>query len=181
MQLVSDAMQVQVLLFHWMSCVAVLFMQGLPANGHHDKHKNCCDMSAGKQAEVLNILLEDLLEGHAVSETKLKEVLGHTPIQVLTLVCSLHVAPVSFPYEFKAVNCLVACQWRTSLHIATIQNLRMPAGWRRRTFGVISWALLSNPSSYISGLKSAICPLARHVAHFLSAVFRVELRQIIHP
>lgn len=36
----------------------------------------------GKQAEVLNILLEDLLEGHAVSETKLKEVLGHTPIQV---------------------------------------------------------------------------------------------------
>lgn len=37
--------------------------------------------SAGKQAEVLNILLEDLLEGHAVSETKLKEVLGHTPIQ----------------------------------------------------------------------------------------------------
>ncbi len=103
MQLVSDAMQVQVLLFHWMSCVAVLFMQGLPANVHHDKHKNCCDMSAGKQAEVLNILLEDLLEGHAVSETKLKEVLGHTPIQVLTLVCSLHVAPVSFPYEFKAV------------------------------------------------------------------------------
>lgn len=40
---------------------------------------------AGKQAEVLNILLEDLLEGHAVSETKLKEVLGHTPIQVHTL------------------------------------------------------------------------------------------------
>ncbi len=103
MQLVSDAMQVQVLLFHWMACVAVLFMQGLPANIQHDKHKNCCDVSAGKQAEVLNILLEDLLEGHAVSETKLKEVLGHTPIQVLTLVCSLHVVPVSFPYEFKAV------------------------------------------------------------------------------
>ena len=38
--------------------------------------------AAGKQAEVLNILLEDLLEGQAVSETKLKEVLGHTPIQV---------------------------------------------------------------------------------------------------
>lgn len=103
MQLVSDAMQVQVLLFNWMACVAVLFMQGLPGNVQHDKHENCCDMSAGKQAEVLNILLEDLLEGHAVSETKLKEVLGHTPIQVLTLVCSLHVVPVSFPYEFKAV------------------------------------------------------------------------------
>ena len=40
------------------------------------------NVSSGKQAEVLNILLEDLLEGHAVSETKLKEVLGHTPIQV---------------------------------------------------------------------------------------------------
>ena len=101
MQLVSDAMQVQVLLFHWMACVAVLFMQRLPANVQHDKHKNRCDMSAGKQAEVLNILLEDLLEGHAVSETKLKEVLGHTPIQVLTLICSLHVAPVSFPYKVK--------------------------------------------------------------------------------
>lgn len=43
-------------------------------------------MYAGKQAEVLNILLEDLLEGHAVSETKLKEVLGHTPIQVSMLI-----------------------------------------------------------------------------------------------
>jgi len=47
-------------------------------------------------------LLEDLLEGHAVSETKLKEVLGHTPIQVLTLICSLHVLPVSLPIEVKA-------------------------------------------------------------------------------
>ncbi len=63
------------------------------------KHKNCCDMSAGKQAEVLNILLEDLLEGHAVSETKLKEVLGHTPIQVLTLVCSLRLC--HFPMTSK--------------------------------------------------------------------------------
>lgn len=45
----------------------------------------CCIALAGKQAEVLNILLEDLLEGHAVSETKLKEVLGHTPIQVIML------------------------------------------------------------------------------------------------
>jgi len=102
MQLVSDAMQVRALLLQRAACVAVLFMQGLPANVQHDKHKNCCDMSAGKQAEVLNILLEDLLEGHAVSETKLKEVLGHTPIQVLTLICSLHVLPVSLPIEVKA-------------------------------------------------------------------------------
>lgn len=37
---------------------------------------------AGKQAEVLNILLEDVVQGHPVSEQRLKEVLGHTPLQV---------------------------------------------------------------------------------------------------
>ena len=47
-----------------------------------DLHISWILLLAGKQAEVLNILLEDLLEGHSVSETKLKEVLGHTPIQV---------------------------------------------------------------------------------------------------
>ena len=39
---------------------------------------------AGLQAEVLNAVVKDLLEGHPVSERKLKEVLGHTPRQVLT-------------------------------------------------------------------------------------------------
>ena len=49
--------------------------------------------ATGKQAEVLNILLEDLLEGHAVSETKLKEVLGHTPIQVgIPSFCHTHLS-----------------------------------------------------------------------------------------
>lgn len=38
---------------------------------------------AGLQAEVLNAVVEDLLEGHPVSERKLKEVLGHTPRQVI--------------------------------------------------------------------------------------------------
>lgn len=38
---------------------------------------------AGKQAEVLNIVMADLLEGHPISEKKMKEVLGHTPLQVL--------------------------------------------------------------------------------------------------
>lgn len=37
---------------------------------------------AGKQAEVLNVIVGDLLEGHPLSEKKLKEVLGHTPLQV---------------------------------------------------------------------------------------------------
>ncbi|KAK9811944.1 hypothetical protein WJX73_001762 [Symbiochloris irregularis] len=38
---------------------------------------------AGKQAEVLNIMLGEILEGHPVRATKLKEVLGHTPLQVM--------------------------------------------------------------------------------------------------
>lgn len=36
----------------------------------------------GKQAEVLNQVVDELLEGHPVSSVKLKEVLGHTPLQV---------------------------------------------------------------------------------------------------
>lgn len=42
---------------------------------------------AGKQAEVLNIVMEDLLEGHPISEKKMKEVLGHTPLQVRRSAC----------------------------------------------------------------------------------------------
>lgn len=38
---------------------------------------------AGLQAEVLNVVVEDLLEDHPVSGRKLKEVLGHTPRQVI--------------------------------------------------------------------------------------------------
>eukprot|EP00204_Picochlorum_oklahomense_P002587 CAMPEP_0118798128 /NCGR_PEP_ID=MMETSP1161-20130426/547_1 /TAXON_ID=249345 /ORGANISM="Picochlorum oklahomensis, Strain CCMP2329" /LENGTH=335 /DNA_ID=CAMNT_0006725433 /DNA_START=49 /DNA_END=1056 /DNA_ORIENTATION=+ len=38
---------------------------------------------AGLQAQVLNAVVNDLLEGHPVSERKLKEVLGHTPRQVM--------------------------------------------------------------------------------------------------
>lgn len=37
---------------------------------------------AGKQAEVLNQVIGELLDGHPVSDVKLKEVLGHTPLQV---------------------------------------------------------------------------------------------------
>ncbi|KAG0613558.1 hypothetical protein M758_6G111800 [Ceratodon purpureus] len=37
---------------------------------------------AGRQAEVLNMIVEDLFQGHPVSEKKLKELLGHTPLQV---------------------------------------------------------------------------------------------------
>ncbi|KAJ9171511.1 hypothetical protein P3X46_014870 [Hevea brasiliensis] len=37
---------------------------------------------AGMQAEVLNLIVEDLFQGHPISERKLKELLGHTPLQV---------------------------------------------------------------------------------------------------
>lgn len=37
---------------------------------------------AGMQAEVLNLIVEDLFQGHPVSQKKLKELLGHTPLQV---------------------------------------------------------------------------------------------------
>lgn len=36
----------------------------------------------GKQAEVLNKVIDELLDDHPVGEVKLKEVLGHTPRQV---------------------------------------------------------------------------------------------------
>nr|QKY15186.1 acid phosphatase/vanadium-dependent haloperoxidase-related protein (APH) [Polytomella parva] len=38
---------------------------------------------AGKQAEVLNKVLGELLDDHPMGMTKLKEVLGHTPLQVI--------------------------------------------------------------------------------------------------
>ncbi|WOK97910.1 hypothetical protein Cni_G06618 [Canna indica] len=37
---------------------------------------------AGMQAQVLNKIIEDLFQGHPISERKLKELLGHTPSQV---------------------------------------------------------------------------------------------------
>jgi len=38
---------------------------------------------AGKQAEVLNRIVEDMFHGSTISNTKLKEVLGHSPLQVM--------------------------------------------------------------------------------------------------
>lgn len=38
---------------------------------------------AGMQAEVLNKIIEDLFQGHPISERKLKELLGHSPLQVV--------------------------------------------------------------------------------------------------
>jgi acid phosphatase family membrane protein YuiD len=39
--------------------------------------------AAGRQAEVLNRLVEDLVHMRGVQEQKLRELLGHTPVEVL--------------------------------------------------------------------------------------------------
>ena len=39
--------------------------------------------AAGKQAEILNTIMDDIYWKHKVGEGKLKELLGHTPIEVV--------------------------------------------------------------------------------------------------
>ena len=39
--------------------------------------------SAGKQAEILNVILDDIYWKKNIKEEKLKELLGHTPVEVL--------------------------------------------------------------------------------------------------
>ena len=39
--------------------------------------------SAGKQAEILNVILDDIYWRKKVKEDRLKELLGHTPVEVL--------------------------------------------------------------------------------------------------
>ena len=36
-----------------------------------------------KLVQVLNLIVEDLFQGHPISKRKLKELLGHTPSQVV--------------------------------------------------------------------------------------------------
>jgi acid phosphatase family membrane protein YuiD len=38
---------------------------------------------AGKHAERINLLFDELLKGHMWSEDELKEVIGHTPLEVI--------------------------------------------------------------------------------------------------
>ncbi len=38
---------------------------------------------AGMQAKKINAIIEELLQGHPISEKQLKEVLGHTPLEVV--------------------------------------------------------------------------------------------------
>jgi len=39
--------------------------------------------AAGDQARVINLMIDELLTGHPLAEKELKEVLGHTPREVL--------------------------------------------------------------------------------------------------
>jgi acid phosphatase family membrane protein YuiD len=39
--------------------------------------------AAGKQAAILNQIVDELFQGHPISEQRLKELLGHTRVQVL--------------------------------------------------------------------------------------------------
>lgn len=38
---------------------------------------------AGIQAQKINVMINELLQGHPISEKQLREVLGHTPLEVL--------------------------------------------------------------------------------------------------
>jgi acid phosphatase family membrane protein YuiD len=38
--------------------------------------------AAGKQAQKINLIVEELLAGHPLNEEHLRELLGHTPVQV---------------------------------------------------------------------------------------------------
>ena len=37
---------------------------------------------AGIHAQAINLIMQEVLQGHPISETQLREVLGHTPIEV---------------------------------------------------------------------------------------------------
>lgn len=38
--------------------------------------------AAGKQAQKINLIVEELLSGHSLNDERLRELLGHTPFQV---------------------------------------------------------------------------------------------------
>lgn len=51
--------------------------------------------AAGEQAKILNQILDELLHEHHLSETKLKELLGHTRLEVLGgLLCGIVAAHI---------------------------------------------------------------------------------------
>lgn len=53
---------------------------------------------AGRHAEIINAVLRDLLEGHQLSQQRLREVLGHSPLEAfIGMVLGLVVAQLLVP------------------------------------------------------------------------------------
>lgn len=53
---------------------------------------------AGLQAEIINTMLRDLLEGHPISQERLREVLGHSPLEAFVgMLLGLVVAQLVVP------------------------------------------------------------------------------------
>lgn len=55
--------------------------------------------AAGEQAKVLNSIVDELLQEHHLSETKLKELLGHTRLEVL-MGCITGIATAAASFRF---------------------------------------------------------------------------------
>lgn len=53
---------------------------------------------AGKHAEKINILIDELLSGHPISDKELREVIGHTPLEVLGGIILGVVVSISYWY-----------------------------------------------------------------------------------
>ena len=52
---------------------------------------------AGKHAELINAMINDLAAGHPLKEEQLREVLGHSPLEVLAgLILAILVAQISW-------------------------------------------------------------------------------------
>jgi len=56
---------------------------------------------AGRHAEKINILINEFLSGHPISDKQLKEVIGHTPAQVMAGVALGFVIPILFYFAWR--------------------------------------------------------------------------------
>jgi hypothetical protein len=59
--------------------------------------------AAGKQARVLNRMMDELFEEHQFSDVQLKELLGHTPFQVI-VGSLLGIACISLSFYFASLG-----------------------------------------------------------------------------
>lgn len=93
---------------------------------------------AGTQAEVLNLVVQELLHKHAISQRKLKEVLGHTPLQVRLSRCSASVYSQlhAFPSGMQYMH-VTSCAWAGIFrHGFLLQR-------RQTMYGAVAWSALN--------------------------------------